>query len=44
MQIFANGKQRFYPFMEFYGISEKLRGKNLIIVPILSMYNFTYAP
>ena len=35
MQIFANGKQRFYSFMEFYVIhSKKSRGKNLIIVPL----------
>ena len=35
MQIFANDKQHFYCFMEFYAMQlKKSRGKNLIIVPL----------
>ena len=35
MQIFANGKQHFHSFVEFYVIHlQKSRGKNLISVPL----------
>ena len=35
MQIFANGKQCVYSFMELYVMqSKKSRGKNLIIIPL----------
>ena len=34
MHVFANGKWRFHPFIEFYVIHVKKRGKNLIIVAL----------
>ena len=41
MQIFANGKLRFYSFMKFYGIHlKKIRGKKLIIVALYAVIYF----
>ena len=34
MQILANGKQRFYSFMEFYLMNSKNQGGKIIIVPL----------
>ena len=36
MQIFANGKRSFHSVMEFYVTIKRSRGKNLIIVPLIS--------
>jgi len=37
MQIFVNGKRRFYYFMKFYVIHLKNEGgQNLVIVPLVT--------
>ena len=38
MNIFGNGKRRFYSFMEFYVMQLKYQGKILIIVPLSKMH------
>jgi len=47
MQMFANIKQHYHSFMEFYVIHLKIKGKNLITVSlkiIFSLRNVKLAP
>ena len=45
MQILANGKQRFYSFMEFYLMNSKNQGGKIIIVPLQkTIYSLRTSP